>query len=104
MMALGINNDSYVSILVDKMVQRLPPSMYLTNIQYNPKLKRAKGDVLFLENTIIVSGRSSNVRELYKWINDIDKLKRIANVKLSNYNYVKKDGLAGFDITITIRS
>lgn len=102
--ARGIDNENYISVLIDKIVRDVPGSVYLTSIQYNPRLKRPKDNQLFSENEMIISGNASDVKELYRWINNMDKLDSVVNVKLSSYNYVKDKGWANFDIVITLES
>lgn len=100
--ALGISTESFVSDIIDKMGQDLPSSVYLSEITFNPRLKKVKEGKLFPNNTLVVTGKSTNVKDLNTWISNIEKIGKVKNVKLTDYLFEKKEDLAEFNLIITI--
>jgi hypothetical protein len=100
--ALGISTERFVSVIIDKMGQELPSSVYLSEIIFNPRMKKAKEGKLFPNNTLVVTGKSSNVKDLNTWISKIEKIEKVKTVKLTDYLFEKKEELAEFNLIITI--
>ena len=101
-LALGISTESFISVIIDKMGQELPSSVYLSEMIFNPRMKKAKEGKLFPNNTLVVTGKSSNVKDLNTWISKIEKIEKVKTVKLTDYLFDKKENLAEFNLLLTI--
>lgn len=81
------SNASKSSMYIDVIVQSLPKSILLSDINYQPLLKRIKEGkpVLVDENIITVSGSSNNSDNYSFWISELESVDWIENVSIINY-------------------
>ncbi len=95
--------NSRTSLFLDQLVQSLPGSLVLNDVQYQPLQKpiRASKPVLLINNSMIVSGQASDNSDFYSWIAALEKLAWIDHVETTDYDYSSRNS-SDFSIKITI--
>ncbi|AUP79673.1 hypothetical protein [Flavivirga eckloniae] len=86
------SSSSKSSFYVNAIVHRLPQSILLTELNYQPlekNIKKGKAIVL-KDDTIIVSGESNNSESFSKWIADLETIDWIQNVEILSYEDTSK--------------
>lgn len=80
-------NSSKSSFYVDAIIQGLPSTILLTDLNYQPLLKRIKSGQLVVidNNTLLVSGESSHSASFSKWIADMEAIDWIRKVEILHY-------------------
>ncbi len=75
------------SFYVDAIVRGLPSSILLTELNYQPLLKRIKSgqSVVIDNNTLLVSGESNDSASFSEWIADMEDYGWIQKVEIINY-------------------
>ncbi|AXP80813.1 hypothetical protein CJ739_1727 [Mariniflexile rhizosphaerae] len=75
------------SFYVDAIVRGLPSSILLTELDYQPLLKRIKSgqSVVIDNNTLLVSGESNDSASFSEWIADMEDIDWIQKVEIINY-------------------
>lgn len=81
------NSSSKSSFYVNIIIQGLPNSILLTELNYQPLLKRIKiGQSIETEiNTLLISGESNHSSSFSKWISDLEAVDWIQKVEILNY-------------------
>jgi hypothetical protein len=98
------SNSSKSSFYTNSIIQGLPNSILLSELIYQPVIKRIKAgqSIETNINTIIISGESNNREQFSKWIRDLEAIEWIKKVEISNYEDVSKS-LSNFNLKINIR-
>lgn len=86
------SSSSKSSFYVNAIVQSLPQSILLTELNYQPLEKNIKKEkaITLKDNTIIVSGASNNSESFSKWVADLETINWIQNVEILNYEDTSK--------------
>ncbi|GAA4235716.1 general secretion pathway protein [Postechiella marina] len=97
------NSVSRSSFFIDVIVQSLPESILLTEINYQPLDNRIKEDksIALQINSIIISGISNNSALYSDWILSLEGIKWINKVDVISYNDSKKS-MSEFSIKMYI--
>ncbi|WP_299884434.1 hypothetical protein [uncultured Lacinutrix sp.] len=82
------SSSSKSSFYANAIVQSLPNSILLSQLNYQPLLKRIKAekDIELNSNVILVSGDSNSSEVFSKWINDIETNDWVKNVEIIDYS------------------
>lgn len=99
------SNSSKSSFYINKIIQSLPSSILLNELDYQPLMKRIKdGQVVEVDrNTIVVSGESNNSNAYSNWIAKLESEPWVKEVKTILYSN-KPKSLANFSIEIILRN
>lgn len=86
------SNSSKSSFYTNAIIQSLPSSILLSEVNYQPLIKRIKADkIIELEhNIILVSGDSNSSESFSKWINDLEINNWIDSIEIIEYSDVSK--------------
>lgn len=76
------------SFFINAIVNSLPKSILLSEINYQPLTKNIKKDkdIELKESTIVISGTSNNSKTYSEWITHLESLKWINKVEVENYS------------------
>lgn len=98
------SNSSKSSFYVNAIVQRLPSSIVLSELNYQPVLKRIKeGQPILLEDDILlISGESSDSERFSQWLVDMEKTEWIKNVDILNYEDLGSQSV--FNLKLILRN
>ncbi len=85
------SSSSKSSFYINTIVNTLPESILLSQINYQPLLKKIKKDktVSLQRNTIIVSGDSSNSPLYSEWISTLENIDWIDHIEVLDYSDLK---------------
>lgn len=83
-------SSSRSSFYINKIVQKSPDFILLTELNYHPLEKRIKASqpIEINENTILISGESSNNESFSSWINELESLEWIQKIEILNFSNV----------------
>lgn len=97
------SSTSKSSFYVNTIIQGLPNSVLLSELNYRPILKRIKAEqpINTDNNTIFISGESNNSEQFSKWIADLESTNWIKAVEIQNYEDESKS-LSNFSLKLTI--
>ncbi len=97
-------SSSKVSWYLDQLGGKLPNSITLTELHYQPLQKSIKKEkqILLEENTILIKGESAINEDFSNWINILEKLDWIENVAIKHYGTDKKS-TAAFEIELKLK-
>ena len=92
---------SKASWFLDQLGSSLPNSILLSEIQFQPILKKIKEDaeILIKENEILIQGTSNNSGDYSNWISTLEQQEWIENVTIQEYGIGKKS-ITEFEILI----
>lgn len=81
------NNDSKSSYFINEIVKELPASVQLTELDYQPLLKKIKVEEAIKNevNVILVSGASTDSNTFSNWIALLEKKKWLSKVEVTDY-------------------
>ena len=81
------SNGSKSSLYINEIVHRIPQSILLSELNYQPLLKRLKPnkEVELNNNTIEISGTSNDSDAFSLWINTLEKLSWTTKIDILNY-------------------
>ncbi len=87
------NSTSRSSYYIDGIVNSLPNTMQLAGLTYQPITKRVKKNkaIVLTQNTIIISGISTDSDLFSQWIQTLENLEWIANVTVVSYGAQSKN-------------
>ena len=79
------------SFYINTIVNSLPESILLSEINYQPLEKRIKKDktIMLQKNTIIVSGNSNDSQRYSEWISVLENVNWVANIDVIDYSDLK---------------
>tara|TARA_R110002096_G_scaffold81625_3_gene190220 strand:+ start:11224 stop:12432 length:1209 start_codon:yes stop_codon:yes gene_type:complete len=85
-------NSSKSSFYINTIVQSLPNSILLSELNYQPVLKRIKAEqpINVDSNSILLSGESNNSDMFSKWLTDLENIKWINKVEILSYEDFSK--------------
>ena len=97
------SSTSKSTFYINAIVNSLPESILLSEINYQPLEKRIKDDkpIELNLNTIIVSGESNNSTQYSQWITLLENMNWIDKVTVESYND-SKTSASNFSIKINI--
>lgn len=86
------SNSSKSSFYANNIIQSLPSSILLSQLNYQPLLKRIKAEKnIELQNDIIlISGDSNSSEAFSEWINNLETNEWIKNIEIVDYSDVSK--------------
>lgn len=99
------SSTSKSSFYVDVIINNLPESILLKELNYQPLLKKIKEDKV-IENhkkTIIISGESTNSLEFSQWISKLENFEWIASVEILSFEDLSKSS-SSFTIKLNMRN
>lgn len=98
-------NSSKSSFYVNEIVQTLPKSILLNELNFQPLSKRVKkGDpIIIIPNLISVSGKSVNNKLFSEWLMDLNSLDWVKKVKIKSYSDVTISR-SDFEIIIVLKN
>ncbi|WP_308990634.1 hypothetical protein QLS71_004040 [Mariniflexile litorale] len=81
------SSSSKSSFYVNAVIQGLPNSILLTEVNYQPLLKRIKSgqSIETDHNTMLVSGESNHSESFSKWIADLEVIDWVEKVEILHY-------------------
>ena len=97
------SSSSKSSFYVNSIIQRLPNTILLSKLNYQPLLKRIKTElpIEINANTILISGESNNSESFSQYINNLETMKWVKNVEVFNYGDISKD-VSNFSLKLTM--
>lgn len=89
---LSNSSNSKATFYLDLFAQRIPTSILLSEIKYQPLAKpvRESKPILLENGTILVSGISKDVNAFSFWVEDLEKQEWINSVETLDYDYAGK--------------
>jgi hypothetical protein len=93
------------SFYADAIINDLPESILLTELNYQPLTKRIKEDkpIELKENLIIISGDSKDSNGFSQWISNLETIDWISSVEILNYDETD-NSFADFSIELLIKN
>ena len=97
------SSTSRSSFYMNALVNSLPPSILLSEINYQPLARNVKPDkpIEISQNTMIISGESSNKSQYSQWITSLEDMNWIHQVTIEAYND-SKSVYSNFSIKISM--
>lgn len=97
------SSSSKSSFYVSSIIKGLPSTVLLTELNYQPVLKRIKAEqpINTDNNTIFISGESNSSDQFSKWIVNLESTDWIKKVEIQNYEDESKS-LSNFSLKLTI--
>lgn len=97
------SSSSKSSFYINIIIQSLPNSLLLSELNYQPLKKNIKSDkpIELDDNTIIISGESNNSDQFSTWIADLEAIEWIINIEVLNYKDTSKS-VSVFSIKLNI--
>ncbi|WP_040278304.1 PilN domain-containing protein [Psychroserpens damuponensis] len=97
-------NSSRSSFYADALIKYIPESIVLTQLNYQPLLRKIKADKPIDNdtNTIMVSGTSQERIVVSEWISSLEKLNWIQNIEILNFDDTKNSS-SSFSFKIYIQ-
>lgn len=101
--AILSTSNSRATLVIDKIVQEIPLSIILSELEYQPLIKplRDGKEVEVRQNTIILSGQARESKEYYTWVESLEKLPWIGHIETTDYDYENKN-TSNFSLEIEI--
>lgn len=89
---LSKSANSKATYYLDLFAQRIPTSILLSDIKYQPLAKpvRENKPILLEEGTLLVSGISKDVNDFSFWVEELEKEEWINSVETLDYDYAGK--------------
>ncbi len=89
---LSKSSNSKATYYLDLFAQRIPTSILLGDIKYQPLAKpvRENKPILLEEGTLLVSGISKDVNDFSFWVEELEKEEWINSVETLDYDYAGK--------------
>ncbi len=91
------------SLYADQIIQSMPTTVLLNSFTYQPTAKTIRSDkpILLKNNSISVTGNSTDKADFTAWLNAIEDLVFVDTVTIIKYGMDKKN-TSGFEITINL--
>ena len=95
---------SSASYFIDEIIQEMPETILLEGLQYHPLQKKIRKNkiVEIKENTIIITGETSENSDLSSWISSLENLAFTESVSISNLE--KKGKNIRFSVALLIKA
>jgi hypothetical protein len=92
------------SFYVDTIINDLPSSILLAELNYQPLRKKIKEDkaIQNIINTIIISGDVNNSMSFSQWITKLENMPWVTTVEILNFDDISKT-TSSFSINISIK-
>ncbi len=86
------SNSSKSSFYINAIIQNLPNSILLSDLNYQPLIKRIKADKRIQTeiNSILISGKSNNSEIFSNWLSDLENTNWIHKIEIINYEDFSK--------------
>jgi hypothetical protein len=99
------SSGSKTSYFVNVIMHSLPETLLISEFNYQPLIKRVKTDkpIELNEDTIMMSGSSSDSNLFSKWINQLEQFPWIRKIEILNYG-VASGRFSDFEIKISVRN
>ncbi|EDP71919.1 hypothetical protein FBALC1_12497 [Flavobacteriales bacterium ALC-1] len=98
------SSDSKSSLYVDVIINNLPKSILLKELNYQPLLKKIKEDKAIenFKNQILISGQSNNSIEFSQWVSQLENFKWIQSVNILSFEDTSKSS-SSFTIKLNMQ-
>lgn len=85
-------SSSKSSFYMDEIVKTLPATLLLSELDYQPLKKQVKEKEIieFNNNTILISGTSTNSDDFSNWVESLEKYQWTSSVAIMDYDYSNK--------------
>ncbi|KFF02615.1 RNA polymerase beta'' subunit family protein [Flavobacterium reichenbachii] len=95
---------SQSSLIINEITNRVPSSILLTELIYNPLEKKIKIDepILTKDKTIVISGTAIVNQDFTKWVENIEKLKWVDKVLITHFGK-NEENETTFSINLTLK-
>lgn len=92
------------SLIINEIVSRVPSSILLTELIFNPLEKKIKADepVITKDKMILISGTTISNQDFSTWIEDVEKIKWIDRVLISHFGK-NEENETTFSINVTLK-
>lgn len=96
--------DSQSSLIINEIAKRIPSSIVLTELTFNPLEKKIKTDeaIVTTDKVIIIMGTTLSNNTFTHWIETIEKFKWIDKVLITHFGK-NEDNETAFSIKITLK-
>lgn len=98
------NNSSQSSLLINEIANKVPSTILLAELIYNPLEKKIKPDenIIVTENSMTVKGTTLSNNDLTQWIETIEKIKGIKEIVITHFGKNEANETE-FSIKITLK-
>ncbi|WP_281228746.1 general secretion pathway protein [Flavobacterium aquiphilum] len=104
--AKGIDGriSSRSSLIINEIANKVPASILLTELTFNPLEKKIKADeaIVTKDKTIVISGTTIANQDFTKWVEEIEKLKWVDKVLITHFGK-NEENETTFSINLTLR-
>lgn len=92
------------SLIINEIASRVPSSILLTELTFNPLEKKVKADesILTKDKMIMVSGTTISNQDFTKWVEDVEKIKWVDKVLISHFGK-NEENETTFSINVTLK-
>ena len=98
------SNNSESSLIINEIVERIPSSILLSDIDYQPLQKKIREEefIQVEENRIIISGNILSLEAFTQWIGQMEKSPHIKELKIMQFGK-NQDNLDTFTLEVNIK-
>ncbi|WP_411032363.1 hypothetical protein [Spongiimicrobium sp. 3-5] len=102
--AILSSSNSKSSLLLDRIIKKMPHSIILTELEYQPLMKplRDTKQVELAINEITLSGQTRESKEYYAWVESLEKLGWVQRIETTDYDY-ENSSTYNFSLKIQIQ-
>jgi hypothetical protein len=92
------------SLVINEIANRVPTSILLTELTFNPLEKKVKAEepILTKDKLIVISGTTIANQDFTKWIEEIEKLKWVDKVLITHFGKNEENETA-FSVNLTLK-
>ncbi|SHH28119.1 general secretion pathway protein [Flavobacterium defluvii] len=95
---------SQSSLIINEIANKVPASILLTELTFNPLEKKIKADepILTKDKIMVISGTTISNQSFTKWVEDIEQLKFVDKVLITHFGK-NEDNETTFSINLTLK-
>lgn len=96
------NSSSNSSYFVNTIIQKLPSTIILKKLEYQPLQRNIKEDdiIQLLKKQIEIEGNSNNKNNFSDWVNELEKIEWVNKVSITNYSDESTSSTSNFSLKI----
>ena len=96
------NSSSKSSYYVNAIIQKLPATIILERLDYQPLERNIKEEeaIKLLKNQLEIEGSSNNKSDFSSWVNQLEKIEWINKVNIANYSDENTSSTSSFSLKI----
>ena len=96
------NSSSNSSYFVNTIIQKLPSTILLKKLEYQPLQRNIKEDdiIQLLKKQIEIEGNSNNKNNFSDWVNELEKIEWVNKVSITNYSDESTSSTSNFSLKI----